>query len=162
MAEEEKRGKGEAEASGRKRVTRLVGAAALALILLALGWTVSRLALRQEPPASVAAPDIGTVDMVRVLAAHPDYARLKELRAARDRLRLEIEQGLAPLAVKPPETDAKPFEDAVWQKNAQAVSGRAPSWSASARALSRNTARHTRRSTRAAGRRLTPNTSTRS
>ena len=61
--------------------------------------------------------------MVRVLAAHPDYARLKELRAARDRLRLEIEQGLAPLAVKPPETDAKPFEDAVWQKNAQAVIG---------------------------------------
>lgn len=123
MAEEQKQ---EAKGSVKAHRARLVGLAALALfagLLLFAGWSVSRIFFKQTPPTPSAVADVGVVQMARVLAAHPDYAHLTELRATRDRLRADLNRALSPLSVKPSKTDAKPFDDAVWQKNAQTVIG---------------------------------------
>ncbi|WP_298593787.1 hypothetical protein [uncultured Mitsuokella sp.] len=121
---EEKQERAQEKKPVRGNVTaRRVGAAVLLLALVAGGVTISRLIPHHEAAMPVAKADIGMVDMERVLAAHPDYARLKMLRAQHDRILADTNPVRVPLVVAPPETDAKPFEDAVWQKNAQAVIG---------------------------------------
>lgn len=65
--------------------------------------------------------DIGTMHIEEVLAAHPSYAQLQELRAEERSLTLLVRDMPAPPEIKPPEAEAAPFDDSVWQKNAQTV-----------------------------------------
>jgi len=65
--------------------------------------------------------EIGTVRIAEVLAAHPSYERLKALRAEERTLTLLLRDLPKTPEIKPPETDPAPFEDSVWQKNAQVV-----------------------------------------
>lgn len=65
--------------------------------------------------------DIGTMRIEEVLAAHPSYAQLQELRAEERSLTLLVRDMPAPPEIKPPEAEAAPFDDSVWQKNAQTV-----------------------------------------
>ena len=65
--------------------------------------------------------DIGIIRFAEVLAAHPSYEQLTALRAEERTLTLLLRD--LPLApeIEPPETDDAPFDDSVWQKNAQTV-----------------------------------------
>ena len=98
-----------------KRREVLAGGAILLLLLLALFYAAPE---RRTPMPE---PDIGTLRMAEVLAAHPSYARLTALRAEERTLTLLL-RDLPPLPeITPPATDPQPFEDSVWQKNAQTV-----------------------------------------
>ena len=92
----------------------LVGGACLLLLL-----AVILLMPGHREPAE--ASDIGTMRITEVLAAHPSYARLQELRAEEASLALRMQDAPAPPEIKPPEADAEAFDDSVWQKNAQTV-----------------------------------------
>ena len=65
--------------------------------------------------------EIGTMRLAEVLAAHPSYERLTQLRAEERTLRLLLRDLPKTPEIKPPATDPAPFEDSVWQKNAQVV-----------------------------------------
>lgn len=111
-----------APATKEKRRKVLAGAAALALVLL--GVLLFR-ALTPEAKPATAAPEVGLINMEKARAAHPDYETLTDLKVEELTLELEIEKlaALPTLTVKPPEASKQPFEDSVWQKNAQSVIG---------------------------------------
>ena len=92
----------------------LAGGACL-LLLLAVFLFMPRHEGTEEPS------DIGTMRIEEVLAAHPSYAQLQELRAEEHSLTLLVRDMPAPPEIKPPEAEAAPFDDSVWQKNAQTV-----------------------------------------
>ena len=93
----------------------LAGGACLLLLLAAfLFFAPAREEVAEES-------DIGTMQIAEVLAAHPSYARLEELRAEERRLMLRVQDTPTTPEIKPPEADAAPFDDSVWQKNAQTV-----------------------------------------
>ena len=105
----------------------LAGAAAFLLLLTAGAGVILKTVLdRQEPHLPAKLPsEIAYADARKVWPAHPDYARLQQLRAQSLSLEMELEdlQELPLLTVQPPETDSQPFKDSVWQKNAQTVIG---------------------------------------
>ena len=92
----------------------LAGGACL-LLLLAVFLFMPRHEGTEEPS------DIGTMRIEEVLAAHPSYAQLQELRAEERSRTLLVRDMPAPPEIKPPEAEAPPFDDSVWQKNAQTV-----------------------------------------
>ena len=98
-----------------KRREILAGVACLLLVLLAayVLWP-ERVTVQEES-------DIGTMRMAEVLAAHPSYARLNALRAEERTLTMQLHHLPAAPEIDPPEIDPGPFEDSVWQKNAQTV-----------------------------------------
>ena len=67
--------------------------------------------------------DIAVMRIDEVLAAHPSYAHLQELRAEERTLALRLRNAVPAPKIDPPQADAAPFDDSVWQKNAQAVIG---------------------------------------
>ena len=97
-----------------KRREILAGAACL-LVLFAV------FLLMPERDVPTEESEIGTVRIAEVLAAHPSYERLKALRAEERTLTLLLRDLPKMPEIKPPETDPAPFEDSVWQKNAQVV-----------------------------------------
>lgn len=67
---------------------------------------------------------VGIIDIEKIQAAHPEGARLEELKARELRLRLELNEAMKISAlpkIPPPETNAEAFDETVWQKNAQVV-----------------------------------------
>ena len=77
-----------------------------------------------EKPASREAQGFGIIDMERIRAAHPDGEYLDGLRATELRLRLELNEAMKVVELPkptPPETNEEVFDEAAWQKNAQAV-----------------------------------------
>lgn len=66
----------------------------------------------------------GIVDIEKIQAAHPEGERLDELKARELRLRLELNETMKVTnlpKIPPPETNSEVFDEAAWQKNAQAV-----------------------------------------
>lgn len=105
----------------------MAGAAVLFLLLAAgTGVIVKTFLDRESSQKSASLPnEMAYVDARKVWPAHPDYGRLQQLRAQALSLEMELEdlQELPLLTVQPPETDSQPFQDSVWQKNAQTVIG---------------------------------------
>ena len=105
----------------------LAGAAVLLLLLTAGAGGILKTVLdRQETSMPARLPaEMAFVDARKVWPAHPDYAKLQQLRAQALSLEMELEdlQEMPILTVQPPETDSQPFKDSVWQKNAQTVIG---------------------------------------
>ena len=97
-----------------KRREILVGGVCLLALLAAIFLLPERKAPTEES-------DIGTMRMAEVLAAHPSYAQLTALRAEERTLTLLLRDAPALPPIEPPTTDDTPFEDSVWQKNAQTV-----------------------------------------
>ena len=95
----------------------MAGAVCLLLLLIAVFLFLHRGEQRRE------ASDIAVMRIAEVLAAHPSYARLMELRAEEQSLALEVRNIPDVFAITPPEADDAPFQDSVWQKNAQTVIG---------------------------------------
>lgn len=77
-----------------------------------------------EKPAPSQARGFGIIDMEKIQAAHPDGEYLAELRATELRLRLELNEAMKVVELPkptPPETNEELFDEATWQKNAQAI-----------------------------------------
>ena len=109
----------------KKRKEILMGSA-IALGLVFLGaWGIRALMPGHEPVKQTAAASIGLVDMQKVMEAHPDYEKLETLQKEYKSLELSLKdtEKLPEMKVEPPTVDAKPFDDSVWQKNAQTVIG---------------------------------------
>ena len=79
----------------------------------------------QNAQDTAAAASIGLVDMQKALEAHPDYDKLLTLQKEYKSLELSLKdtEKVPEMPVQPPQVDSKPFDDSVWQKNAQAVIG---------------------------------------
>ena len=90
------------------------------IVLLVIAAVCYFLPAQEQPRA---AEDIAVMRIAEVLAAHPSYARLMELRAEEQSLALEVQNIPDVFAITPPEADDAPFQDSVWQKNAQTVIG---------------------------------------
>ena len=105
----------------------IVLGALVCIAVLACGALLMRGVLHRDA-APAARPADGTTGVVRLqelVQAHPEYERLQTLMAERTELKARLKQSLdVPLAVQPVAVDSKPFDDSVWQKNAQDVIGR--------------------------------------
>lgn len=106
----------------------LVGAIA-AILLVCLGAVLMKQALHPaSPPAAThAASETGVIRLQELVQAHPAYSDLQKLLQERTALKSRLQESTAlpsPLAVQPPEVSQQPFDDSVWQKNAQDVIGR--------------------------------------
>lgn len=82
---------------------------------------LAALFLRPAPEAPMPESEIGTMRIAEVLAAHPSYAHLRELRAEEQTLTLLLRNLPKLPEIEPPKTDDAPFEDSVWQKNALTI-----------------------------------------
>lgn len=128
MAEEAAEGKkrlddakSPAEEKKRRRRTRAVGAAVLVIFLLSCASLLYRF-LYQEQPKETVVSDIGMIDRVKVMQAHPSYETLQQLRSDRDALYTELKtEQQEDWSIPPPQIAPEPFDDSVWQKNAQSV-----------------------------------------
>ena len=90
------------------------------IVLLMIAAVCYFLPAREQPRA---AEDIAVMRISEVLAAHPSYARLMELRAEEATLALAVSDVPEVFSLTPPAADDAPFQDSVWQKNAQTVIG---------------------------------------
>ena len=115
------------ERGSRRR--RFLAGGLVAAVLLALtgGWLYHHFLVPAPPAAVAVSAEAALLNLQDVMAAHPRYAELQQLREEAKSLRLSLEAAadLEPpeLTVEPPEVESKPFDDSVWQKNAQAVIG---------------------------------------
>ncbi len=108
----------------RRKAVRAGAAAALFLMLLG-AWGFRSIL---EPPAQPSAPGVGVVGLIdanRALEAHPGFEALQLLRKQEIRLRDELKTAMKPVKAEAPVVPEKPFQDAVWQKNAQNIIGTA-------------------------------------
>ncbi|SFT62013.1 hypothetical protein SAMN02910356_01368 [Selenomonas sp. GACV-9] len=113
------------EGAGKRRRNIVVGAVA-AICLLAAGAGIFHRLISPTvtvPQDAAAMADVGVIDWQEVIEAHPDYARLKDLRETCKILEQETAIVEDLFAVKPPEQDPKPFTDSVWAKDALDVIG---------------------------------------
>ena len=67
------------------------------------------------------AEGIGFINLTAVRNSLDKEGRLAELTGMEIRLKLELKDALKPMLMSPPKVEQKPFDDSVWQKNAQAV-----------------------------------------
>ena len=77
-----------------------------------------------EQPAPKQAQGVGVIDLDEIQNYHPDGEQLAELQAKELRLRLELNEAMRVVQLPKPESPAvneKIFDEAAWQKNAQAV-----------------------------------------
>lgn len=70
---------------------------------------------------SNSAQGIGYIDLERLNDKLPNLESLSELKRQEARLRLELKDAMRPVIITPPKIDNKPFDDSVWQKNAQTI-----------------------------------------
>ena len=80
-----------------------------------------------DPPKAVVVKEpepmqgVGFIDLDAVRSKLDKDGRLAELTSMETRLKLELKDALKPMLMTPPKVDDKPFEDSVWQKDAQTV-----------------------------------------
>lgn len=111
-------------AAPKSRRVRVAVGAVCALLLVAAGAGVIRHFTTPAVTTDVAeTADTGIVDWSLVLAAHPDYERYQALASECAVLELEAQDIDELFTVTKPTLDSKPFDDAVWQKNAADVIG---------------------------------------
>lgn len=114
------------EAKPKKNLKAIcVGAVAASLLMLvgALAFR-SILSPKAADPASKAVT-VALVDVRRVMEAHSAYGSLLELKENEAMLRDELRAAMTPVRVEAPKVPEEPFQDSVWQKNAQNIVGTA-------------------------------------
>ena len=67
------------------------------------------------------AEGIGFVNLTALRNSLDKEGHLAELTSLETRLKLELKDALKPMLMSPPKVEQKPFDDSVWQKNAQAI-----------------------------------------
>ena len=125
MTEKEPAGQTSAKSLWQEKRKEISVGILISLLLVLLGaWGLHRLIAPPAAPAG-APPSVATAD-VRVAAdAHPGHDTLMSLIERERLLKEELKDAMTPLTATPPVTDSKPFDDSVWQKNAQNVIGAA-------------------------------------
>jgi len=105
----------------------IIAGMAGALVLIVLGAVLFRSFVHKEKPVEIPPENmIGSINLRQAMEAHKDYEHLVELRGEERRLQEEVRTLLMPpMVVNPPKVDSEPFDDAVWQKNAQNIIGQA-------------------------------------
>ncbi|SHK59830.1 hypothetical protein SAMN05216582_10911 [Selenomonas ruminantium] len=109
----------------KKRGRNIVVGAIVALVFVLLGAWLARelLVPKAPPPQESVAADTGLIDWQKVLAAHPDYEKYKDMQAECELLELETNDVGELLSLQPPKLMDEPFQESVWQKNAVDVIG---------------------------------------
>lgn len=110
----------------KKKRKEIILGSAVALGLVFLGaWGLRALMPGHQQVQTTEAASIGLVDMQKALEAHPDYDKLLSLQKEYKSLELSLKdtEKLPKMPVQPPQVDSKPFDNSVWQKNAQTVIG---------------------------------------
>ncbi|MGN0951005.1 MAG: hypothetical protein ACI4OH_09765 [Mitsuokella sp.] len=110
----------------KKRKEIILGSViAIGLVFLGAWGLRALMPSHQDTQNTAAAASIGLVDMQKALEAHPDYDKLVALQKEYKSLELSLKdtEKLPEMPVQAPQVDSKPFDDSVWQKNAQAVIG---------------------------------------
>lgn len=100
---------------------------ALTAIVGALGYVY--VSDQPEPPPAPKAPvkqiapasGIGCVDLERLIEEQFDSARFAHLDEREHFIRIELNNALRPIVIEEPTVESKPFDDSVWQKNAQTI-----------------------------------------
>ena len=118
---------GSTSPSKTHRVRAIFIGIVICIAVLCLGALLMRGILNKSaaPTASTAESATGVVHLQELVRAHPEYEKLQTLIAERTELKERLRQSLdVPLTVDAPEVDSQPFDDSVWQKNAQDVIGR--------------------------------------
>lgn len=110
------------KAPGRGK--KIAVGAVCALALIGVGAGIIRHFTTPAATTNVAElADTGIVDWQKVLAAHPDYEKYQALASECAVLELEVADVEDMFSVEKPTLGSKPFDDAVWQKNAADVIG---------------------------------------
>lgn len=122
---QEKKDKQFKNKTARSKCLKRIAVGALVLALLLAGG-ISLFRHYKGSPANdeaSAIKDTGIIDWQQVIAAHPDYEKLKELQADCKKLELETQNIDDLLTINNPIVADKPFQDAVWQKEAHDIIG---------------------------------------
>lgn len=101
------------------------GCGAFAVLLFAAGGFLWKTVFSPRP-APRPAPQtalIGMIDLQQAIRSHGDYEKLQVLQQECQLLKEEARDALPVMEKQPPEVDRKPFDDSVWQKNAQNIIG---------------------------------------
>lgn len=108
----------------QRRRNILVGTV-VSLCMIFLGaWLAREFILPQSPgPVNQEKTDTGLIDWQQVVAAHPDYAKFKDLEAECQLLELEVSDVGDMLSLEMPQLLDETFKESVWQKNAADVIG---------------------------------------
>lgn len=110
---------------GKKTAVCIGAMLSLGFVLLG-GWMFRTWIAPPSVPMTAERTLVGTIDLQEALKSHKDYRRLEQLRQECETLRAELAAViLPPPQVASPRVEEKPFEDSVWQKNAQNIIGRA-------------------------------------
>lgn len=64
---------------------------------------------------------IGIINFERLQEYFGDGDRLNELQEREERLQIELMNAMKPIIITPPQIEEKPFDDSIWQKNAQTI-----------------------------------------
>ncbi len=110
----------------KKRKEIILGSVmAVGLVFLGAWGLRALMPGHQNAQNTAAAASIGLVDMQKALEAHPDYDKLQTRQKEYKSLELSLKdtEKVPEMPVQSPQVDSKPFDDSVWQKNAQAVIG---------------------------------------
>ena len=109
----------------KRRKEFLIGTVVAVCFLAAGAGLIRYFVAKNQPAANSATVDAeaGLIDWQQVIEAHPDYQQFKQLQEECRTLELETQDVSDLFQVSPPAMDPKPFEDAVWQKNAHDVIG---------------------------------------
>lgn len=114
------------EKENRQRGRHIFVGAVVALAFVLLGaWLAREFIIPKAVPmpSATAEADTGIIDWQKVLEAHPDYEKYKDLQAECELLDLQTNDVGELLEVKPPQLMEETFKDSVWQKNAADIIG---------------------------------------
>lgn len=107
-----------------KKRTKIIVGAVFALAIIAMGAVLFRSLMPVDNTKNAKEYiDTGIVDWSKIITAHPDYKKYEDLKSECAVLELETQDVDDILTVSAPTLDTKPFDDAVWQKNAADIIG---------------------------------------
>ena len=75
----------------------------------------------QTPKEVIEPQGIGYIDLNRIRDRYAEGERMLDLKRRETRLQLELKYAMKPVIISPPQLETKPFDDSVWQKNAQTI-----------------------------------------
>ncbi|WP_297963660.1 hypothetical protein [uncultured Anaerovibrio sp.] len=112
MAVKEKQDKDKTRDNSLRKRQIWMGAAAITVLVLALFFLFNR----QEPPTAAQEPEVGVMDMGRLIRAHRDYGKLQTMMRETAALEAELKLTGFEMTAEAAKADNKLFEDAARQK----------------------------------------------